>query len=376
MRRTAVLTVFLASALWGVFVGLAPAAGAAGTITVPPTVNATTWTLAPSRRSGSGRQRHLARGVVHHVDLLRGDWADRGAATGSLIEQWNGTDVVRRSPTRPRPVAVALTACPASGTGFCAAVGAWSGECSRRGAVERHGLVAGHPDVPPSSTRRRSSTASPASSSTNCVAVGSETSTTAASRPAGRAVERNGVDDRDRPRRRRERVASALEGVSCCGAAFCVAIGQNQTGTVTSTLVELWNGSAWSIVTSPNGSTATGATNHLASVSVRRHVLLSGGRELQRRGEPGADVRRTVERFDVGAVVSTPNVSATEADQLPVSTCFSPTTCSAVGQSEDPTVGSSVPWPRSGTAPRGPAASAPSARVGDACRPRRTACRA
>ena len=36
MRRTAVLTVFLASALWAVTIGLAPAATAAAAITVPP----------------------------------------------------------------------------------------------------------------------------------------------------------------------------------------------------------------------------------------------------------------------------------------------------------------------------------------------------
>ena len=77
MRRTAVLTVFLASTLWGVSVGLAPAASATGTITVPPTVNATTWTVGTIPSSGPGGIDTLHAVSCTTSDLLRGDRAER-----------------------------------------------------------------------------------------------------------------------------------------------------------------------------------------------------------------------------------------------------------------------------------------------------------
>jgi streptogramin lyase len=58
---------------------------------------------------------------------------------------------------------------------------------------------------------------------------------------------------------------SKLEGVSCASSTSCTAVGYYQTSTGISTLVERWNGTAWSIVASPN---ATGfVRNYLYGVS-------------------------------------------------------------------------------------------------------------
>ena len=43
-----------------------------------------------------------------------------------------------------------------------------------------------------------------------------------------------------------------LNGVSCASASFCVAVGNAQTGGYDRTLVETWNGSSWKITSSPN----------------------------------------------------------------------------------------------------------------------------
>ena len=48
---------------------------------------------------------------------------------------------------------------------------------------------------------------------------------------------------------------NALSTVSCSGPAFCMAVGTYQGPTTQLTLSERWNGSSWSIVPSPNGST-------------------------------------------------------------------------------------------------------------------------
>ena len=48
-------------------------------------------------------------------------------------------------------------------------------------------------------------------------------------------------------------VTSVLSGVACVSASFCTAVGDATQGTSTVTLAEAWNGTAWSIVSTPNG---------------------------------------------------------------------------------------------------------------------------
>ena len=50
---------------------------------------------------------------------------------------------------------------------------------------------------------------------------------------------------------------SVLSSVSCPSTTSCFAVGSNLTTSHTKTLVEHWNGTSWSIVTSPNPSGAT-----------------------------------------------------------------------------------------------------------------------
>ncbi len=61
--------------------------------------------------------------------------------------------------------------------------------------------------------------------------------------------------------------ASGLAGVSCLSASSCTAVGSgSQSATaVSSTLIETWDGSTWSVVPSPNN--GTGDANYLSSVS-------------------------------------------------------------------------------------------------------------
>ena len=53
---------------------------------------------------------------------------------------------------------------------------------------------------------------------------------------------------------------SQLAQVTCPSATSCYAVGHYFDGSADKTLVEHWNGTSWSIVTSPN---PTGATNQL-----------------------------------------------------------------------------------------------------------------
>jgi hypothetical protein len=58
---------------------------------------------------------------------------------------------------------------------------------------------------------------------------------------------------------------NVLNGVTCASASQCWAVGDYFNGTVYQTLIEQWNGSAWTIVTSPN--TDTTQSNYLNSVT-------------------------------------------------------------------------------------------------------------
>ena len=56
-----------------------------------------------------------------------------------------------------------------------------------------------------------------------------------------------------------------LNGDSCATSSFCVAVGGTNPGSTDQTLIEQWDGAAWSVVPSPN--TSTTADDSLAGVS-------------------------------------------------------------------------------------------------------------
>jgi hypothetical protein len=75
---------------------------------------------------------------------------------------------------------------------------------------------------------------------------------------------------------------SGLAGVSCLSASSCTAVGSGSANAtaVSKTLVETWNGSAWSIVASPNNS--TGKPNYLTAVScVTASFCVAGGSQAE-----------------------------------------------------------------------------------------------
>jgi hypothetical protein len=65
-----------------------------------------------------------------------------------------------------------------------------------------------------------------------------------------------------------------LWGASCRRARHCIAVGYYNSGTVNQTLVESWNGGAWSIVPSldPSGS----GRHDISCGGVRRCMVLTG----------------------------------------------------------------------------------------------------
>ncbi|MFZ0249650.1 MAG: hypothetical protein WAL61_06870 [Acidimicrobiales bacterium] len=305
----------------------------AGASTAPPTVNATTFTQGTIPSSGSG-----ATNTLESVSCTTATFCmatgQTGAANGALIEKWDGTSwsVVSNPPIVG---SLNLKGVSCVGTTFCAAVGGIGGGVVIEQWNGTAWSQATAPTLPPATSDSVLNGVT-CLTSTNCTAVGdsvsiagtvplveqwngSTWSTVTSPAPSGAT-------------------SSTFDGVSCGGPQFCAATGSTQTGGLTTTLVEQWNGSTWSIVTSPNGSTASGASNTLAGVSC------VGASFCQAVGNfsDGVNSGRTFAAQWNGstwASVTTPNVSPTQSDQLMGVDCFSPTTCSAVGENIDPSIG-------------------------------------
>ncbi len=125
-----------------------------------------------------------------------------------------------------------------------------------------------------------------------------------------------------------------LASVTCASASFCVAVG-NQPGTGgsnTNTLIEQWNGSSWSIVTSPNPAGAGESQLYgvsCAGPSFCAAVGVSG---------PGTTfVNPLVEHWNgkSWSIVTAVNPTGSPATQLSQVSCLSSTWCTAVGRSEN-----------------------------------------
>jgi hypothetical protein len=108
--------------------------------------------------------------------------------------------------------------------------------------------------------------------------------------------------------------SNALAGVSCVSASFCIAVG-NSDGAA---LVESWNGSAWSIVPTPSGGGALAGVD-CVSVSSCTAVGVDGAGTL-------------VESWDgsTWSIVPSPN-SGSGSNQLTGVSCVTASSCTAVG---------------------------------------------
>jgi hypothetical protein len=124
---------------------------------------------------------------------------------------------------------------------------------------------------------------------------------------------------------------NVLYSVSCTGATNCNAVGAFALTTATSapltrqTLVESWNGSAWTIASSPNPGAGGDALAGVACKSATSCV--AGG------SQSDGSVKRTLVQTwngSVWATSTTPNLSATSNVLLGVA-CTATTSCDAVG---------------------------------------------
>jgi hypothetical protein len=116
-----------------------------------------------------------------------------------------------------------------------------------------------------------------------------------------------------------------LVGVSCVSASSCTAVGDHYNGAHYRTLIESWNGAAWSIVASPNNGNNN---NHLDGVScVAASSCMAVGEDYN-----GAQYRTLVESWNGAAwsIVASPN-NGGGTNYLYGVSCVSASSCTAVG---------------------------------------------
>src|ERR1700676_2032411 len=125
---------------------------------------------------------------------------------------------------------------------------------------------------------------------------------------------------------------SFFDGVSCVTTSFCVAVGYVSSG-FGQTLVEQWNGTAWSVVSSPD--TSVTLDNELLGVS----CLSSSNCSAVGFASNGTANQTLVENWNGTAwsIQPSPNVTTTQESILYSVTCKGPSFCMAVG---DSTIGS------------------------------------
>jgi sugar lactone lactonase YvrE len=122
--------------------------------------------------------------------------------------------------------------------------------------------------------------------------------------------------------------SSELSEIACSSAEECMAVGKYTDAEETQkTLAMEWDGSSWSIVSTPNAS--GGSRNELSGVSCRPAYCLAVGSFVN-----GGEVTKTLAMTWNGekwSIESTPEPSGAELNQLADVTCLSSTECIAVG---------------------------------------------
>ena len=122
--------------------------------------------------------------------------------------------------------------------------------------------------------------------------------------------------------------SNKLSGIACTSASNCWAAGYYNNGTVDQTLVERWNGTAWSIVASPN--TSTSQNDDLYGITC------GSANDCWAVGAYSGTVQQTLTEHWNGTawtIIASPNSSASLTNSLQRVACSSSSDCIAVGQS-------------------------------------------
>ena len=207
----------------------------------------------PQHQARDQQQRAQRRSCVSATDCIAvGEQAGRTAAgtlVSALIESWNGTawSVV----PSPQPGTGLSTACLAPQRQAAPPSASTSLTAQRHpgGILERHQVVV-TPNPGPGSELLGVSCVSP----TACTAVGDQLNSQGYYQTLTEFWNGTRWSTVPSPDKGHGTNENFLSGVSCVSATACTAVGQYGTGS-SAPLIESWNGTRWTIVPAPTGTT-------------------------------------------------------------------------------------------------------------------------
>jgi hypothetical protein len=259
-----------------------------------------------------------------------GDFENSLDATAALVERWNGTAwTVQSTPTPSGAAASYLNGVSCTSASACTAVGQYvTGAGTTATLAERWNGTAWTVQSTPAPSGATASFLQEVScpSASACTAVGyylaSGTSTTFAERWNGTAWTLQSTPAPSGA------TASYLNGVSCPSASACTATGFYSTGTTDLTLAETWNGTAWTVQSTPAPSGATSSELYGVSCPSASACTAAGNYETS----TGATVT-LAESWNGTAwtVQSTPSPSGAIAAFLDGVSCPAASSCTASG---------------------------------------------
>ncbi|HEX7278724.1 MAG TPA: fibronectin type III domain-containing protein [Solirubrobacterales bacterium] len=297
----------------------------------PPLV--TNWTIQAIPEPAGAQSSRLTSGscTASNACTSAGSYVNSSGVRVPLAERWNGSAWSAQTPPAPAGATTSeLRSVSCVAITWCAAVGT-----SRSGGLDSgfaevwNGSEWTLKSVPaPSGATQTELSGISCTSSTACTAVGlyrtSSTSATFAARWNGVSW---AVQSTPNPI---GATGGSLLGVSCTSGTACTAVGYyyNSSGTRL-TLAESWNGSVWSIQTTPN---RTGATQNIllgVSCSAANACTAVGG-DFPAGGGPQETL---AERWNGTAwsIQSSVNHSSSQASVLEGVSCLVTNACTAVG---------------------------------------------
>jgi hypothetical protein len=289
--------------------------GAGNQVNLAETWNGHSWLIqaTPDSQSTSG----AVDNSLYSVSCVSADFCEAvGAGAGATTQIWNGK--AWKAQARPGAQAVQPQEVSCVSTTFCLSadgsghVDTWNGSSWSAG---------------PSVTGFSAVESLSCVSASFCAVVGGGP-------PGDDAAVWNGTSWSDQP----TPSGTALEGVSCTAATACEAVGQgfDQTSDQDTTAAAVWNGSAWAVQSIPSPATTQGSSMTAVSCTSAASCTAIGQYQSSAAGTFGAlETLAEVWNGTAWSIASTPDPSPTHNVFLGVS-CAGSQACTAAGQTLDP----------------------------------------
>jgi hypothetical protein len=245
-----------------------------------------------------------------------------------LAERWDGTSwTIQPAPSSGQSAGLAGVSCPSAT--WCMAVGSYSTTSKDLPLTERWDGTSWTklPAPTPAGTMITYLLGVSCTSPSSCTAVGY----TIDGLPSGPLAERwDGTSWTIQltPFPEGANAGASLDGIACASATDCIAVGNYHSGLRSFTLVERWDGTEWSIQSSPNKS----QSSELSGVACVSVTLCTAVGDYW----TGSARATLAERWDGSSwsIQRTPNHSVNAWSELDGVTCTSGSACVAVGYRE------------------------------------------